>query len=115
LTEGRVVVAEPGSWVNLHAWRAGADVVGVGQTMEGGRGATWLRAEATVGASDLRFQVVEVSTNAIVLDRATIDGATVVEEIEVDAGVYVVRLWPDSEDVAVLTGGVAIANPIWVE
>ena len=115
LAAGRVIVGEPGSWVNLRAWRAGAETVGVGETLSGGRGVTWLRIEANVGAPDLRLQILEVVTGELLVDRAPVAGSTVAAEVEANAGIYVARLWPDTEDIDVLTGGVAITNPIWVE
>jgi hypothetical protein len=115
LAAGRVVVAEPGSWVNLRAWRAGADPVGVGGTLSDGRGLARLQIDANVGAPDLRLQILDVVSGDLLVDRAPLEGTSLSLEVEAEAGIYVARLWPDVDVVQVLTGGVAISNPIWIE
>jgi hypothetical protein len=135
LGDGRVVVAEPGTSLELKA-RAGSAVVGPGEALVPLPGRPidlWLSASAV--EPDLRVELLVVDRSSCVQDTRALDGAvpqvepdTLLSErldgafeetftFEAEGGqALVARVWPDGEIPGVEgAGGVAIAAPVRID
>ncbi len=113
LAAGRTVVEEPTTSLEVSAW-SGRRAAGPGDAVDG---PATVRLAARSEEPGLRLQLLDLRTGDLAWDEALGNDATnvgVEAEVEVGAGLWVARAWPEADPVPLLTGGVAIAAPIEV-
>lgn len=108
LFAGRVVVAEPGSWIEFTAVSR-RSAVGPGEQL---RGPATLRIRAEVDLPGLLLELRKIGAGTV--QSWSIDGDREVS-VEVDQGEYYARIFPPQTSSLLGQGGVAIAAPILVE
>jgi hypothetical protein len=108
LTQGRVVVAEPGTELSLVAI-SDRTAVGPGEHIE-------QPAEVQVYArsveTDLRLQLVEIG-GAVIAETSMEDGEAVLS-LDLTKGIYYARVWPTAETIT-FHGGVGMTAALYVD
>lgn len=108
LFAGRVVVAEPGSWIDFSAVSR-RSAVGPGERI---RGPATLRLSAQATESGVQLELRQIGVGEV--QNWEINRSLEVE-VEVDEGEYYARIFPAGDAMLLRQGGVAIASPIIVE
>ena len=105
---GRVVVAEPGSWIEFtgHSRRAS---VGAGERISG---PALLKIEARALEAGMQLELREIGVGEV---QAWPFTGEIKVEVEVGQGQFYARIFPENDAFVVGQGGVALASPITVE
>jgi hypothetical protein len=116
LAAGQVVVHEPPSMVELLAQRGEgqreAGPVGPGGSVMGPAEA---RLRASAGVDGLRVEVVDAWSGDVIYQADLAKDEDVEAFLTLTTGAWVARLWPADAEWSAPQGGVAVANPVWVE
>ena len=110
LKAGRVVIAEPGSSLELVA-QSRRTMIGPGETISADAG---VRLTGQAKEMGLRLELKEVGGD-VLLSGALTPGEPLVLEGTLSQGMYYGRIWPEAPDWGPLQGGVAITGVISVE
>ena len=108
LFAGRVIIAEPGSHLRVHAKNRSV-AVGPGEHIQG---PVVLHIEASAEAMDRMLQVREIGVGT--LKQWKLDESVTEVQVELEAGVYYARIFPEGE-VQLAEAGVALSGAIFVD